>query len=1038
MRLRRAFLAVISLSFLLAGLDARSVHAQAIHQGKVTGAIMSEDRMVLPGATVEISGPALLGGTRSTTTSEKGSFVFLNLPVGKYRVAASLDGFKTVAQDGVDVSAASVVTLDLVLPVGGIEETLTVSAEGPIVDTKTSTIDSKIDRNLLDKLPTSRDAFYDLALSTPGMFTGSGAPTQTTEFQSPTAYGSATNENVFLINGVDATSPRAGSFGALVNVNYDAVEEVRIVALGSRAEYGSYSGAAVDVLTKSGSNEFHGSASFYSKLGTVADNQPGVGEDFGTDYLFVAEGENPVGEIKKDWEGAFTFGGPIVNDKLWFFGAGNYIRGASLPPLQTVESESWGRYADLKLSAAPFNDHRAFVAYHYENNDGNGWSWGSPPGWDTTMIYGSKQKNNTVSAQWQWFAGSKTTMSGKWLGFWTKDNPYVPDDAPSNPGYINWWKWTDAYGSYGVGGGFPYVEGYQSSRNTLQADVSHYAEGFLGDHDLKFGVQYTKGRSDSKGGYFQGYVNFLYPYRWTQQVSYLQSWYGDTGLVFYNNRDEINPFLTVRTADSTGLFLDDQWTPTRRLTVNFGLRFDHMTTKYGTGKVYQIPDSAAQINDPPPVLRDRAGTDNIFDFKTWSPRLGLTYQLTEDGKTVARASFGRYYMPLTVEFLRRFGPDMPQRRRTFELYNVGPWSTVDTNGDGFIDSLEVLDAARRVPDLTPFSTEDRGLTDSSWTLNTADDLKDQHTDQFTVNLERELIKNFSVGATYIYKHTTDIYANIPINRVTGQQWDYELKPYTTSAGQQVMLYSIVQRDYNGDGAVDNADIGWISDNNTSLVMNMPSFEGIDPKRDYHGFQLVFHKRQSNRWQALASVLYSKSDGISRRSFRQDFNVEGPMFYDDNWMGNLNYAANNLEGPLPFTPDWELKLNGSYTVPGVEVDLGARLRHTTGRAVWRLENYPQLTQNGGPADGIIIPGGLPQIVSVDPNDPDYLPNVTIFDLHAEKAIKLGQSRTLHLVVDGFNVFNSSIPINANVIGDGFGRVTNIPQGRRFRMGVRYQF
>ena len=123
------------------------------------------------------------------------------------------------------------------------------------------------------------------------MSAGSGAPTQTTEFQSPTAYSSATNENVFLINGVDATNPRAGSFGSLVNVNYDAVEEVRIVALGSRAEYGSFSGAAIDVLTKSGSNAYHGSAAFYSKLGSVADNQPAPGEDLGADFLHVGEGD---------------------------------------------------------------------------------------------------------------------------------------------------------------------------------------------------------------------------------------------------------------------------------------------------------------------------------------------------------------------------------------------------------------------------------------------------------------------------------------------------------------------------------------------------------------------------------------------------------------------------------------------------------------------------------------------------------------------------------------------------------------------------
>ena len=254
MQLGRAPFTAVCLSLLLVGVSVRSVRAQAILEGKVTGTVTSEDGVPLPGATVEISSPALLAVKRSTTTSARGTYVFLNLPPGKYRVTATRDAFKTVIQENIDVSAASVLTVDLTLPVGTVEERVTVTAEGPIVDTKTSTIDSKFDRDLLEKLPTSRDAFLDLALTTPGMSPGSGAATQTTEFQSPTAYSSATNENVFLINGVDATNTRGGSFGSLVNVNYDAVEEVRIVALGSRAEYGSFSGAAIDVLTKSGSN----------------------------------------------------------------------------------------------------------------------------------------------------------------------------------------------------------------------------------------------------------------------------------------------------------------------------------------------------------------------------------------------------------------------------------------------------------------------------------------------------------------------------------------------------------------------------------------------------------------------------------------------------------------------------------------------------------------------------------------------------------------------------------------------------------------
>jgi hypothetical protein len=1035
MQLGKASWTAISCSLLLVGLSVRTGHAQSIQQGKITGTVDSEDRLALPGATIEISSPALMTGTRSTTSSSKGSYVFLNVPPGKYKLSASSSGFKTVSRDDIDVAAGAVVTLDLTLPVGTMQETIVVSG-GSIVDTKTSSIETRFDADMVEKLPTSRDAFLDLALTAPGMSEGSGAPSGSTEFQSPTAYSGATNENVFLINGVDATNPRAGSFGSLVNVNYDTVEEVRVVALGSKAEYGSFSGAAIDVLTKSGSNDFHGSAAFYSKLGSVANNQPTAGADLGRPFLFVGEGEQLAGEVKKDWEGSATLGGPVVKDKLWFFGAFDYTRGASLPPRWPLQSESWNRYADAKLSAAPFKNHNAWVAYHYENNDGNGWSWGSQPGWDTTMTYGSKQSNNTVSSQWQWFGSPKTTLSAKYLGFWTKDKPYLPAERPDHPGYINWWKWTDAYGSYGVNGAFPYVEGYQSSRNTIQADVSHFAEGFLGAHDVKFGVQYTKGRSNSQGGYFQNYVNFLYPYRWTQSVQYMQSWYGDTGLLFYNNRDTINPSLTVRTGDSTGVFFDDQWNPTRRLTVNLGLRFDHMTNKYGAGKVYDFPSSPDAINNPA-VLRDRQSTDNVFDFKTWAPRIGLSYQLTGDGKTVARAAFGRYYMPLTAEFLRRFGPDMPLVSRELQVYEVGPWSAVDTNGDGFIDSIETREAARKVNGLTPISSETQTI-DYSWTLNVADGVKDQHTDQFTLNLEREVAHNLSVSASYIYKHTTDTFALLPINRVTGQDWEYERVPFTTSAGKQVMLYSVVLKDYDGNGVVDGDDIAWIGNNNDFRVQNMPTLDGSKPKRDYHGVQLVFRKRLSDRWQGLASLLYSKSSGISRRSFRQDFNVEGPMFYDDTWMGNLNYTVNNLEGPLPFTPRWEVKVSGSYQLPGIDVDLGARLRFHTGRPMWRLEGYPERTQFGGQSGGVINPAGSPQIVAVDANDPDYLPNLTLLDLHVEKPFKLGGQKALHLVVDGFNVFNSNAATNMIVATEGYGKIENIPQGRRFRAGVRLQF
>ena len=151
--------------------------------------------------------------------------------------------------------------------------------------------------------------------------------------------------------------------------------------------------------------------------------------------------------------------------------------------------------------------------------------------------------------------------------------------------------------------------------------------------------------------------------------------------------------------------------------------------------------------------------------------------LTADGKTVVRGSYGRYYQPLSVESLRRFGPDMPLVQRTTQFFQVGPWSSVDTNGDGEIDTLETRAAARRVHGLTPISVE-TDTNDPSWTLNVADGLKNQFTDHFTLNFQREVARNLSFSASYIYKRAGNLFSNIPINETTGQPWEYERIPFT--------------------------------------------------------------------------------------------------------------------------------------------------------------------------------------------------------------------------------------------------------------------
>ena len=1043
------------------------VHAQSIQTGKLVGKTFLISGELLPGVQLEISGPALIEGTRTALSSENGSYFFLDLPIGTYRIKASLEGFKTTTYRDITVTAGAVVTLNLMLETGKIEEAIEVTARVPVVDVKTSTVDAKITREMLAKMPTSRDSFYDLSLSTPGMFdVGKNV------MGSPTAYGGSTMENIFLVNGVDTTDPSGSGYGSMINVNYNTIEEVRVISLGSKAEYGNFSGVAIDVITKSGTNSLQGSLSLYSQLGTPKTSVPGA-DELGRDWLYLQPGADYSAYPKSNLELDLTLSGPFISKKLWFFAAGNLINSQDKELNWDPIGKSYGRYLDFKITGTPFKKHHAWIAYHYENNNSSGTTDGTL-NWDPTMAYNNKTQSHVISSQWQWFPSTSTFLSLKFLGFWVDNKNHLPSDAPDNAGYINWWKAVPF--DMGVGGAFELASKSLTSRTTIQADVSHYAENFLGEHDLKFGVQYTRGRLDSTTGDFFGeqltnpetgedlgffgYYNTAYLYRWTYNIQYMQDWYGDTGVMFYVNRDYSKPRRTIRQADGLGFFFDDQWSPFKRLTVNLGLRYDHMTAKFGDGgQMLEQPATPAAWSDDLTPIRDRLGSDNLFDFNNWSPRLGLTYQLTKDQKTALRASFGRYYTPIGVESFGSGGPDLDPTYTTQLFYEV-PFDDLDLNGDGVLFGDEIANATRLLHGLTPLDTSDFSTifrtNDPSWGLTIHPGLKNQHTDQFTVTLEREIIRDLSVAVTFINRVTRDMIVQWPLNQETQQPWEYEQKVQTIN-DQDILLYSIVLKDYNGDGEINGDDIQWIGDHSDFEWRNMTDIDGKKARRLFQGLQLTFNKRYSARWQLMGSVLFNHSEGFAARNKRQDqdYNMEGTNIWSDAWVSGLNQTVNNMEGPLPFTPRFEFKLAGNYTIPKIEVDLGFRFRFHTGRPAWVLAEVQRIDQwNYDPSDadlmahGVILEGGsgMPgQIVAQDPNDPLYLPAQKILDLHVEKTFKLGRGN-LHVMLDGFNIFNSHDVTNAmvktvevaGVLARDVGRVVGLTTPRTFRLGLMYDF
>ena len=1020
-------------------LGAGMASAQSVSTGTITGSTLLPDGMASPGVTVALLGDALVSGTWTSVSDANGRFVFLRVPRGTYSVTASLPGFNTAQVENIEISAGATVPITFNLEIAAATGEIVVTSMLPIVDTRSSTIDTTFNQKLLEALPTSRDSFYDLTLTAPGM---SAVGAEESWMPSPSAYGSAANENIFLVNGVNTTNPRGASWGSLVKVNYDTVEEVQVLSLGSRAEYGSFSGAAIDVMTKSGSNQFQGTVGFYGMVGDAADN---MNTNFGADWLY-ADADAPIVTTPiENREMAITLGGPIVKDVLWFYGGFSRREGETDTPVRPLnvynESDLW----DLKLTGQFGNSQRAWLGFHYEDNFNGNETWGP---WSETMYYDQPSENTTIQFDYQWVITDRDLLGFKYLGFDTEQNPTTPGIVGS-PGFINWWKWIGGL-SVGTGGDFPYIEAQKSKRKTIQADYTHYADDWAGQHELKFGVQYTSANGDWMGGYFQGYSNNAYPYGWDYSREGMNNaWWScdytwcvapDDTVAFYNIKTIRNPWLNVREANSIGGFIDDQWVVSDRVTINLGLRYDRMEANYGEGKIYEFFDDPSDAENPT-TLRTTEGFD-VYDFKTWSPRLGFAWTLTGDGKTVLRGHVGRYYAPLGVEALRKNGPDMGDYMEEQWIYWVD-WDDIDLNGDDTIQPNEIHYGTGLLGGMDPAYLRSSGLQPASWRLHVGDGTTSPYTDQFNLSIQRQLTNDIAIEATYIYKKTKDFLVLSPFDLATGDAFEWESRPFTPWTGNETEVWSVVVEDFNNDGVIDGADAGYPNSNSTRgwRAENLDSWNGQDAKRTFQGFQVVLTKRYSDRWQGNFAINYTKTDGFYPRPVDQNWYIDGPLQMDTPFGSTPLHFQNNMTGAALMTPKWMAKLAGSYTIPVIETDFGFRLRYDSGRAIYPIENnigpFYQSWMGAYNPDEVLVDTGWHNMMVAE-NDADWMPSTTIIDLNLRKRIAFGSRVGFTVSLDALNVTNEGAPNRVGYTGADYGQVTSLTLPRRFRLGLKFDF
>ncbi len=373
-----------------------------------------------------------------------------------------------------------------------------------MIDTTSNEVGSNYDRSWVENAPLRRNSFFDLVAAAPGSLQG-GESNNTSRTM---VYGSSYDENSFQVDGVEITDNYFNE--ALAEPNVDAIEEVEMLSLGAPAEYGNLTGAVYNIVTRQGTNQFHGDAAFYLQSdGMTSDNSSDITNPDGSFMNACPDGDARCPWTRDkytDWSA--QLGGPLVKDKLWFFASyGNQrdyywdVGVDSSNPLTAVRCRADRYFFKLNWQLNP--KHKLRGTFHLrQRTDDAGLRLNSAPETAATRT----QKTPTPGLGYTGILSDKTVVEVRYSGFYG-DVTMGPTD-PGQPRDLN--RFYDVDTGF-VSGGHYYWYDLQPKRTTITAKVSHLAENFLGEtHDFRFGVQYSHARAPGLVGY-NDYILHLQP-----------------------------------------------------------------------------------------------------------------------------------------------------------------------------------------------------------------------------------------------------------------------------------------------------------------------------------------------------------------------------------------------------------------------------------------------------------------------------------------------------------------------------------------------
>jgi len=887
--------------------------------GSIIGTVKDATGAMLPGVTVTVSG-ANIAGAQTATTNEAGFYRFISLPPGDYELRFHLSGFKTETRRGIRVTLGDTLEENASLAVSQLEEQVEVTAEVAVVDTTSNEVGSNYDRDWVDKAPLRRSSFFDLIAAAPGSLQG-GDSNNTARTM---VYGSSYDENAFQVDGVDVTDNFFNE--ALAEPNTDAIEEVEILSLGAPAEYGNLTGAVYNIVTRQGTNEFHGDVGFYAQTDGLTSNNS---EDIVNPDGSFLDACPDVGRCP--WaRDQFTdlsaqLGGPIVKDKLWFFlSYGNQrdyywdVGVDSTNDLTAVRLRTDRYFGKLNWQINP--KHKLVGTFHLDDKeDDQGLAANSSP--ETAVTRNASTP--TPGLGYTGVLSDRTVLEVRYSGFYG-DVSMRPTDTGQARDLNRFYDIDTGF----ISGGHYYWYDLAPKRTTVTAKVSHLADQFLGaSHDFRFGVQY----SDAQAGGLVGYNDLIY--------TYSQTYPG------YGYGISYSPFSYSGNTRAIGVFFDDTVRVNDRLSLNLGVRYDYQ--KAFSAERDQLDE------DGNPTGTTFPQTD-FFTWNTFSPRLGFNWKLTEDGKTVLKGHYGRYYRAVaTGEYANKIGPSITP-------IFVGPFDT--TSG--------------QFGDLT--------LSRSNENLGIDPDYKSPYTDQFIASIERELTPGFGAQLNYVYKRGRRFagWQDITGEYVRAPFVDSgELGPLDQGTGRTIELFQLVSDPELREFRITNPEV---------------------MKSDINAVSLTFLKRMSDKWQLTASGTWLRATGTLQEG--QGGAGEAGSGIGIIQRGGLQFrqfgqnpnSYVNVDGRLKSDVTWQIKAQLLYELPAGFL-ASANFSHRSGaHIVRRTRALRSITQ---------VPENTP-ILLQPRGENGRLEDVTILDARLQKDFKFSEDASLSVFVDAFNLFNSN--------------------------------